>query len=160
MRVSIDTVFYKNELLRTSVHVLRTIELDALEIFKAVVDCGGVTRAAAQLHRVPLNVTTRLKQLEEGLGTKLFHRHSRKLLLSTDGKLLLTYAERPLRLSGEAEFAFNKILSFWARSSKFVALKDELCLRSPEFRKWWKAHEIRAQSSICGEPRCHIKIHL
>jgi hypothetical protein len=32
---------------------------------------------------VPSNVTTRLKQLEEGLRTKLFHRHSRKLLLST-----------------------------------------------------------------------------
>jgi DNA-binding transcriptional LysR family regulator len=72
--------------------------------FKAVVDCGGVTRAAAQLHRVLSNVTTRLKQLEEGLGTKLFHRHSRKLLLSTDGKLLLTYADRLLRLSGEAEW--------------------------------------------------------
>jgi hypothetical protein len=49
LRVSIETVFYKNELLRMSVHVLRTIELDTLEIFKAVVDCGGVTRAAAQL---------------------------------------------------------------------------------------------------------------
>jgi hypothetical protein len=79
VRVSIDITLYKNELLRMSVHVLRTIELEALQIFKAVVDFGGVTRAAAQLHRVPSNVTTRLKQLEEGLGTKLFYRHSRKL---------------------------------------------------------------------------------
>ncbi len=36
LRVSIDIAFYKNELLRMSVHVLRTIELGALEIFKAV----------------------------------------------------------------------------------------------------------------------------
>src|ERR1700676_2810240 len=105
--VSIDTAFYKSELLRMSVHFLRTIELQALEIFKAVVDCGGVTRAAAQLHRVPSNITTRLKQLEEGLGTKLFHRHNRKLLLSTEGKLLLAYAERLLRLSSEAELALR-----------------------------------------------------
>ena len=107
VRISIDTAFYKSELLRMSVSVLRTIELEALEIFKAVVDCGGVTRAAAQLHRVPSNVTTRLKQLEEGLGTKLFHRHSRKLLLSSEGKLLLAYAEQLLRLSSEAELALR-----------------------------------------------------
>jgi DNA-binding transcriptional LysR family regulator len=106
-RVSIDTGLHKSELLRMSVHVLRTIELQALEIFKAVVDCGGVTRAAAQLHRVPSNITTRLKQLEEGLGTKLFHRHNRKLLLSTEGKLLLAYAERLLSLSSEAELALR-----------------------------------------------------
>jgi len=86
---------------------LRTIELEALQIFKAVVDYGGVTRAAAQLHRVPSNVTTRLKQLEEGLGTKLFHRHSRKPLLSSEGNLLLTYAEQLLRLSSEAELALR-----------------------------------------------------
>jgi DNA-binding transcriptional LysR family regulator len=107
VRVSIDIVFLKNEFLRMSVPLLRTIDLDALQIFKAVVDFGGVTKAAAQLHRVPSNVTTRLKQLEEGLGTKLFHRHSRKLLLSSDGDLLLTYAEQLLRLSAEAESAIR-----------------------------------------------------
>jgi hypothetical protein len=49
VRVSIDIVFFKNELLRMSVSVLRTIELEALQIFKALVDFGGVTRAAAPL---------------------------------------------------------------------------------------------------------------
>jgi hypothetical protein len=107
LRVSVDITFFQIELLRMYVLVVRTIELEALQIFKAVVDYGGVTRAAAQLHRVPSNVTTRLKQLEEGLGTKLFHRHSRKLLLSTEGNLLLAYAEQLLRLSSEAELAFR-----------------------------------------------------
>jgi hypothetical protein len=41
VRVSIDIVFFKNELFRMSVSVLRTIELEALQIFKAVVDFGG-----------------------------------------------------------------------------------------------------------------------
>src|SRR5262249_55387751 len=107
VRVSIDILFFKSELLRMSVSVLRTMELDALQIFKAVVDFGGVTRAAAHLHRVPSNVTTRLKQLEEGLGTKLFHRHSRKLLLSSEGNLLLAYPEHLLRLSTERQLAFG-----------------------------------------------------
>ena len=51
-----------------SVHVLRTIELQALEIFKAVVDCGGVTRADAQLHRVPSNIMASLADPIEAVG--------------------------------------------------------------------------------------------
>jgi hypothetical protein len=35
-----------------------------LQVFKSVVDEGGVIRAANKLHRVPLAVTTRIKQLE------------------------------------------------------------------------------------------------
>jgi hypothetical protein len=43
-KISIDIVFFENEFLRISVPLLRTIDLDALQIFKAVVDFGGVTR--------------------------------------------------------------------------------------------------------------------
>ena len=48
-----------------------TIDLESLAIFKAVVEEGGVVRAAAKLHRVPSNVTTRIRQLEEFLGVRL-----------------------------------------------------------------------------------------
>ncbi len=74
---------------------MRRIDLDALAIFKAVAERGGVTSAAAQLNRVPSNVTTRVKQLEERLGTRLFLRQSRKLVLSAEGRILLAYAARP-----------------------------------------------------------------
>ena len=83
------------------------IDLIALEIFKAVAEQGGITRAAARLHRVQSNVTTRVKQLEARLGTKLFLRQSRRLVLSPEGKLLLAYADRLLRLSAEAEAALQ-----------------------------------------------------
>lgn len=83
------------------------MDLAALRIFKAVVDQGGVTRAAARLHRVPSNVTTRVKQLEDQLGTKLFLREGRRLRLSAEGKVLLLYAEQLLRLSAEAEGALR-----------------------------------------------------
>ena len=83
------------------------IDLAALEIFKAVAEQGGIAKAAARLHRVPSNVTTRVKQLEERLGTKLFHRGHRKLVLSTEGKRLLGYADRLLHLSSEAEAALG-----------------------------------------------------
>jgi DNA-binding transcriptional LysR family regulator len=81
------------------------MDLAALEIFKAVVDHGGVNRAAERLHRVPSNVTTRIKQLEEKLGTQLFIRDGRRLALSAEGQVLLGYANRLLQLSAEARAA-------------------------------------------------------
>ena len=84
-----------------------TIDLVALHIFKTVAEQGGITKAAAKLHRVQSNVTTRVKQLEERLGTTLFLRHHRRLVLSPEGKLLLAYADRLLHLSSEAEAALR-----------------------------------------------------
>jgi len=86
---------------------MRNIDLDSLHIFKAVVDYGGVTRAASQLNRVQSNITTRVKNLEDRLGVKLFQRQGGKLVLSPEGKVLLSYAERLLRLSTEAEAALR-----------------------------------------------------
>jgi len=83
------------------------MDLVALQIFKTVAETGGITRAAARLHRVQSNVTTRIQQLEERLGTRLFHRHKRRLVLSAEGKLLLEYADRLLRLSAEAQAAMR-----------------------------------------------------
>ena len=83
------------------------MDLAALRIFKSVVEHGGINKAAAKLHRVPSNVTTRIKQLEEHLGAKLFLRVGRRLALSTEGRLLLTYADQLLRLSSEAETAMR-----------------------------------------------------
>src|SRR5919201_476257 len=83
------------------------MDLAELQIFKAVAEQGGITKAATALHRVQSNVTTRVKQLEERLGTQLFHRQGRKLVLSSEGKVLLDYAERMLRLSAEAQAALK-----------------------------------------------------
>src|SRR6201985_3653876 len=76
-----------------------------LQVFKSVVDEGGVIRAASKLHRVPSAVTTRIKQLEASMGVKLFHRDRQRLHLSPAGELLLDYAERLIRLSDEARDA-------------------------------------------------------
>jgi DNA-binding transcriptional LysR family regulator len=73
-----------------------------LQVFKSVVDEGGVSRAANKLHRVPSAVTTRIKQLEASMGVKLFHRDRQRLHLSPAGELLLDYAERLIKLSDEA----------------------------------------------------------
>lgn len=78
------------------------IDLEALHIFRTVVQEGGVVRAAARLNRVQSNVTTRIRQLETQLGVQLFRRQGRTLSLSAEGRTLLGYADRLLRLADEA----------------------------------------------------------
>jgi DNA-binding transcriptional LysR family regulator len=87
---------------------MRTFDLDTLEIFRAVVEEGGVIRAANKLNRVQSNVTTRIKQLEERLGRQLFRKQGRTLKLSPEGELLLSYAQRLFRIADEAEHELKK----------------------------------------------------
>src|SRR5205085_2942232 len=82
---------------------MRSIDLDSLDIFRTVVQEGGVIRAAQKLNRVQSNVTTRIKQLEQRLGRSLFRKQGRGLVLSPEGELLLSYAQRLFRLADEAE---------------------------------------------------------
>lgn len=78
------------------------MDLTQLKMFCAVADCGSMARAAQQLHRVPSNLTTRLRQLEEELGGNLFIREKQRLRLSPMGHNFLCYARRILLLSEEA----------------------------------------------------------
>ncbi|SHG70113.1 LysR family transcriptional regulator [Pollutimonas bauzanensis] len=82
---------------------MRTIDLESLEIFRTVVAEGGIIRASEKLNRVPSNVSTRIKQLEQRLGVALFRKQGRNLVLSSEGGLLLSYAQRLFRLADEAE---------------------------------------------------------
>jgi DNA-binding transcriptional LysR family regulator len=79
------------------------MELSDLHVFRTVVEAGGITRAAEKLNRVQSNVTTRVRQLEDQLGVKLFIREGKRLHLSPAGKVLLDYAERLLDLAREAQ---------------------------------------------------------
>lgn len=81
------------------------MDLDDLAIFQAVVREGGITRAAAKLHRVQSNVTTRIRQLEGDLGVPLFLREGKRLSLSPAGRVLDGYARRLLDLAAEARAA-------------------------------------------------------
>ncbi len=79
------------------------MDLTQLEVFATVAEEGSVTAAADKLHRVPSNISTRIKQLEEELGTPLFHREKLRLHISDPGKTFLSYAKRILALAEEAK---------------------------------------------------------
>lgn len=78
------------------------MDVSDLKVFAAVAEAGGMSRAAAALHMVQSNVTTRIRLLEEELGCALFDRHSRGVVLTDAGRRLLPYAGRVGALMSEA----------------------------------------------------------
>ncbi|MFG1424930.1 LysR family transcriptional regulator [Roseixanthobacter glucoisosaccharinicivorans] len=86
------------------------MDFSTLEIFLAVAETRSVTRAAEQLGRVPSNVTTRLRQLEEDLGAALFLREGKRMDLTAEGRTYLDFARRILSLGAEARGALNPSL--------------------------------------------------
>ena len=83
------------------------MELAQLKMVRAVAQTGSVAQAALQLHCVPSNITTRIKQLESELGTPLFIRAGRGLAISAAGEVFLDYCERILALVEESKRAVD-----------------------------------------------------
>lgn len=81
------------------------MDFAGLQVFKAVVEEGGISPAARKLHRVQSNVTTRIQQLEASLGARLFVRDKGRLFLSPTGEVFLRYVEQLLAISEQARSA-------------------------------------------------------
>lgn len=69
------------------------MDLKDLYIFKRVAETQNISKAAESLNYVQSNVTARIKRLEEELNTTLFYRHNRGIVLTPEGKRLITYAK-------------------------------------------------------------------
>ncbi|WP_312740037.1 putrescine utilization regulator PtrR [Cedecea neteri] len=83
------------------------MDLTQLEMFNAVAETGSISAAAQQVHRVPSNLTTRIKQLEADLGVALFIRENQRLKLSPSGHSFLAYSKRILALVDEARMVVS-----------------------------------------------------
>lgn len=64
------------------------VDWDKLRIFHAVADAGSLTHAGDVLHLSQSAVSRQVRALEESLGTILFHRHARGLILTEQGEML------------------------------------------------------------------------
>ena len=76
-----------------------------LEIFRALAEELHFTRAAERVHCVQSNVTTQIRALEEELGTRLFDRLAKRVVLTDAGRRFLPYAEKVLSTVGDAQAA-------------------------------------------------------
>jgi LysR family carnitine catabolism transcriptional activator len=73
------------------------MDLRKLRLFLAVVDGGGMTRAAEAEHVSQPSVSQAIRELETDLGTLLFHRVGRRVVLTPAGEALVEPARQVLR---------------------------------------------------------------
>jgi DNA-binding transcriptional LysR family regulator len=79
------------------------MELRQLNTFKVVAEVRGFTRAAEMLGYAQSSVTAQIQGLEEELGTPLFDRLGKKIVLTEAGQRLLPYAQELLKLHDTAK---------------------------------------------------------
>ena len=71
-----------------------TLEVRHLLLVQAVAETGSLTKASALLNLTQSALSHQLLDLEERLGTKLFHRISKRMILTPAGERILTSATR------------------------------------------------------------------
>jgi DNA-binding transcriptional LysR family regulator len=85
------------------------MNLDQLRNFHEVAVHRSFTLAAEKLFRTQPAISTQVRMLEEELGERLFDRIGKKVFLTQAGEILLSYAERMLRLHDEAKLAVSEL---------------------------------------------------
>lgn len=79
------------------------LNMKHLRYFWAVASHGSIARAAEVLFLTPQTISGQLRELEEQVGSKLFSRSGRNLVLTDTGRLVFSYADEMFRLSLELQ---------------------------------------------------------
>lgn len=84
-------------------------ELSNLALFVRVEEDGSFSAAARFLGLMPSSVSRQISQLEDELGTRLFHRTTRRLNLTEAGEIYLQYAQRIVADLDSAKLAVSQL---------------------------------------------------
>jgi DNA-binding transcriptional LysR family regulator len=83
------------------------LDLDQLQSFCAIADCGSFTEAARRVNKTQSAVSMQIKRLEERLGHPLLTRDGRSVSLTKHGDALYARARRMLRINAEIMDLFS-----------------------------------------------------
>jgi DNA-binding transcriptional LysR family regulator len=81
------------------------VDLRQVEYFLAVTEHGGIRRAAAALHIAQPSLSQGIQALERELGTELFHRVGRRMVLAPAGRAFIRPARQLRRDASTAHSA-------------------------------------------------------
>ena len=79
------------------------LNLKHLRYFWSVASHGSIARAADALYLTPQTISGQLRELEQQIGSKLFQRDGRQLVLTETGRLVFSYADEMFRLGLELQ---------------------------------------------------------
>ena len=127
-------------------------QIDAMRIYSRVAELGSFTATAESLGLLKSTVSNAVQQLENTLGTRLFHRTTRKVQMTQDG---LAYYERCKDLLADFE-ELNTLFASGGQSGLRGRLRVDLPLamardivipRLPEFLQHHPQLEIELSST-------------
>lgn len=125
-----------------------------LQIFKAVVDAGTVSKAAESLNYVQSNVTGRIRRLEEEIGARLFYRSRQGMTLTPAGEVLLSYADQALQVIDAARKALAEMAGTES-PLRLGSMESTLAVRLPavlaEFRRQYSKVRLNLMSGPTDE---------
>ena len=114
--------------------------LTGLEVFARIAAAGSLSGAARALSLSQTMVTKHLAALEARLGTKLFHRTTRRLTITDAGRRYLEFAERVL---GDFEAAEAAVTADRIEPRGLLRLNVPLRSASARSRRAWPTFAAR-----------------
>ncbi len=85
------------------------MNIDQLKAFHKVAAAGSFTKAARELFLTQSAVSQQIRALEDQIGSRLFDRSGKRIRLTGEGEVLLTYTERLFDLHEEIEMLFGSL---------------------------------------------------
>lgn len=83
------------------------MELRLLKYFWTIAEEGTISQAAEVLHITQPTLSRQLKELEDELGTALFFREKRKMVLTEAGRFLKSRSEEIIHLTDQTTKEFE-----------------------------------------------------
>ncbi len=130
------------------------MDLQLLKTFVTISKTQSFTKASEILDYAQSSVSGQMKLLEEELGVKLFERLGRKIYLTHEGSILLSYAEQILKLAQEA----NDVVSSggYPKGTIIIGAPESISIyRLPvileEYRKKYPDVQIVLKLGACSD---------
>ena len=101
-------------------------DLDLYSIFCTVARCGSLSHAARELYVSQPAISQSMHRLEYMLGCTLFTRNSRGIVLTSEGRMLYSYANKAVSLIAAAEDKLERMRTLQS-GGLMIGASDTLC---------------------------------